>query len=179
MIYCLVGESASGKSTIEKRLKDDKGVPNIISYTTRPMRKGEVDGVNYHYITQERFLELQEQGFFVETAMYREWMYGLTLDNIDYKNENYIAVVTVHGLMELIQAVGKEFVKAIYIKVSERDRMFRLLSRGDETDEIIRRIENDRHDFRNADMICNYIVENKSIDTSVYAVYNIIMFNDK
>ena len=45
----LIGESASGKSSIERCLVEDYGYNKIVSYTTRPPRAGEVDGIDYHF----------------------------------------------------------------------------------------------------------------------------------
>ena len=60
----LVGESASGKSSIEKYFVDNYGYKKITSYTTRQPRNGEVDGKDYHFITEEQFKKLKKQGFF-------------------------------------------------------------------------------------------------------------------
>ena len=52
----LVGKSSSGKDTIQKELIK-LGYTPIVNYTTRPPRIGEVDGIAYHFVTQEEFLE--------------------------------------------------------------------------------------------------------------------------
>lgn len=72
----LVGESASGKSSIEKNLVEYHGFNKVVSYTTREPRQGEVDGVDYHFIDDATFYELECAGFFAETAMYNGWHYG-------------------------------------------------------------------------------------------------------
>lgn len=173
MIYCLIGQSSSGKSTIERRL-EAMGFPRIVSYTTRPIRDGETNGVDYYFIDEEAFKSLDRLGRFAETAQYRDWNYGLSLDGIDYRNKKYIVVVTVHGYKELVKAVGKDNVTAIHIQVDEATRMYRQVERGDDVDEIIRRIHTDRDDFSEAEEICDYIVENKSLDWTLVEVYNII-----
>jgi guanylate kinase len=173
MIICLIGHSASGKSTLEKELVKD-GFEKIISYTTRPPRKGEIDGVDYHFISTEQFMEMDKQGKFQETAKYRDWLYGLSLDGVDYKNKHYIAVVTIHGYAELLKAVGKENIIAIYVCVDERERAMRLLKRGDDIDEIMRRIKADRDDFRYVDLICDYTVRNDDIVKAKKEILNII-----
>ncbi len=172
-IVCLIGHSSSGKSTLESRL-EEMGIPRIISYTTRPMREGEKNGSSYHFILYPTFLEMEQQGKFTETAKYRDWYYGLSLDGIDYQQKDYIAVVTVQGYKELLKAVGKENIVAIHIKVEERERIIRQLQRGDVLDEVIRRIHTDRKDFAEVEEICDYIVENKHLDKSLVEVYNII-----
>lgn len=172
-IYAIIGQSASGKSTIE-RLLEKMGISRIISYTTRPPRAGEVDGVDYHFISNIQYKSLEDIGFFSETARYRDWNYGLSLQEINYEKEDYVAVVTIHGYYEILKAVGEEQVVAIHIQTSERERMSRLVERGDEVDEIIRRIEADRIDFKDAEWVCDYVVNESTIHDSLVKVYNII-----
>jgi guanylate kinase len=174
MIFCLVGESASGKSTIERRLSDINEVTRIVSFTTRPMRALEIDGKDYHFVTEEEFKELQSKNYFSEVARYREWWYGLSLKNIDYKNSPCIAVVTPKGYREIVEKAGEEYVRSIYIGVNERERITRLAHRGDDVDEIIRRIHTDRIDFADFDKEANFIIENIDVDKSVEMVYTII-----
>jgi guanylate kinase len=119
------------------------------------------------------------QGMFQETAKYRDWNYGLSLSEVDFKNDNYIAVVTIHGYEELVKAVGREYVKSIHIKVSERERIIRQLMRGDDVDEVIRRIGTDRIDFARVEEISDYIVENNELDKTIVEVYNIIRTSAK
>lgn len=173
MIFCLIGQSSSGKSTIEKRL-NEMGIKRVISYTTRTMRKNENNGVDYHFIDEHTFKSMEQDGKFAEVARYREWWYGLSLEDIDYENQDYIVVVTVHGYTELLKVVGKENIIGVHIKVEERERIIRQLQRGDMLDEVIRRIHADRIDFEEVEEICDYIIENRSLDKSIVDVYNII-----
>jgi guanylate kinase len=172
-IYALIGQSASGKSTVERSLTE-LGYSRIISYTTRPARKGETDGVDYHFIDTDTFTKLQDQDFFAETARYRDWYYGLSLDNVDYENKDYIVVVTIQGYDELVKVCGKENIVGIHIKVEERDRIVRQLFRGDDVDEVIRRIHTDRVDFAGVEDACDYTVMNHNIDLAVAVILNII-----
>lgn len=69
----LIGESASGKSTVEKILHDKYGYKKIVSYTTRQPREGEVNGKDYFFVDDVNFEELKASGFFAETAYYNGW----------------------------------------------------------------------------------------------------------
>ena len=96
MIVVLVGESASGKSTIAKILEQEQPTfSKVVTYTTRPMRDGEVDGVDYNFISNEKFNELIEQGFFVEHASYRDWQYGTAI-NFN-QDEDKVIILTPAG----------------------------------------------------------------------------------
>jgi guanylate kinase len=173
MIHALIGHSASGKSTIESKLETYKGIPRIVSYTTRPMRVGEEDGVNYHYVSEQEFALMEEDGLFSETATYREWHYGLKLPS-KYQTEDYVAVVTPSGYRELVKAVGNKYITSYFISVPERERMARLVKRGDDVDEIIRRIHADRIDFDGFIEQADFIIVNEDVDKSVEMVYTII-----
>lgn len=173
-IHCIVGHSASGKSTIERRLEKTKGIPRIISLTTRPMREGEVDGIDYWYLTEEEFMEVKDAGELAEHAEYRNWHYGLSLEGIDYKRRPYIAVVTPKGYREIVEHVGKVHVTSYFVDVEERRRLIRLAKRGDEVDEIIRRILADREDFEGFDKEADYIIHNENLDETVNSLYAII-----
>lgn len=64
----LVGESASGKSSIERELIA-LGFNKIVTYTTRPMRKEDVDGETYHFITEEQFNDMIEKIFLLNMLL--------------------------------------------------------------------------------------------------------------
>lgn len=173
MIFALIGASASGKSTVERSL-EEQGYPRIISYTTRNMREKEKNGVSYHFIDAGTFLKLHHEGFFAETATYNGWHYGLSLDGVDYENKDYIVVVTVHGYDELVKVVGQENIIGIHIKVDERERIIRQLKRGDDVDEVFRRIHTDRNDFAEVEEVCEYIVYNHNINLTIEVVIDLI-----
>lgn len=177
-IYCLIGQSASGKSTVEREL-ESMGYPRIVSYTTRPMRKGEKDGVDYHFIDTDTFIWKDADGFFAERAQYRDWYYGLSLDGIDYLNKDFIVVVTIHGYEELVRVAGNKNVIGVHIKVEERERIIRQLKRGDDVDEVIRRVHTDRVDFAGVEDVCHYTVSNSNIETTVEVVALIIKSHTK
>ena len=81
----LSGPSGSGKSTLLKRILELYGPDKIrttISYTTRPPRGREKDSKDYYYVSEERFLELTKQNFFVEWARVYGHYYGTAMDQV-------------------------------------------------------------------------------------------------
>ena len=78
----LVGHSASGKTEIANELKRDYDMKKIITYTTRPIRINEVNGVDYHFVTEEEFLSLKEKDFFVETTLFNGYYYGSSKEDV-------------------------------------------------------------------------------------------------
>ena len=89
----LVGESASGKSSIQNELVKTYGYKKVITYTTRPKRDYETAGDDYHFISKEEFLQLKEADYFIETVCYNDWYYGTAKKdcntNIDDSKNGY------------------------------------------------------------------------------------------
>lgn len=129
----ILGESASGKSTVQDILCERYGFKRLITYTTRQPRKGEVDGVDYHFVSEEKFDKLLNQNFFCESATYNGWHYGTATE--DCLN-NRIAVLTPHGFRQIKKMVPTA---SFYINVPRRDRLVKILNRGDNIEEAYRR----------------------------------------
>lgn len=174
MINCIIGESSSGKSTIENELYK-LGLDKITSFTTRPRRDGEIHGLDYYFISSYEFHLMIDNGLFSEYAQYRDWLYGLSLTDVDYENMDYVVVVTFRGLKTLVDTIGSEYIRSFYIEVPERERIIRQLNRGDDVDEVFRRLKTDRKDFKKAKEYVDHIILNNDIDKSTKEIYNIIV----
>lgn len=162
----LVGESASGKSSIEKCLVEKYGAEKVISYTTRPPRSGETDGVDYHFISEEQFAELESENFFIETAVYRGWHYGTALD--DCFDSAKVAVLTPHGLRQIANhPLYNVPVYAFYINVPRRDRLIKILQRGDDIEEAYRRSLSDVGQFDGIEDEVDAVLHNPGYQKSV------------
>ena len=171
-IIILIGESASGKSTLEKELVN-RGFNKIISYTTRPIRQGEKDGVDYHYISEEEFLNKLNNGFFAEYTIYNSWYYGIAVPDC---KDNSVVVVEPHGFSQL-KKIDRLNIISFYIKVDERERLIRMVRRGDNLLEVFRRIFSDQGVFQFIDQEVNYVIDNNSninIDNVVDDIVEII-----
>lgn len=158
----LIGESASGKSTIEKELCN-KGYERVISYTTRPKRPNEQYDVDYHYISEEEFLRLENIGYFAETTSYRGWHYGAAKkDCLD----NKLIVVEPHGLRQLKQ--DKELnIISFYIKVSDNERLSRIAKRGDDIMECFRRVVSDQGVFQGIENEVDYVINGENTTENI------------
>lgn len=165
----LVGESASGKSTIEKELVK-MGYKSIVSYTTRPMRNGEINGRDYHFISDLEFKIKKENGFFAETGEYNNWFYGTA--KYDCLKES-VAVLTPSGLRQLKKIPGLD-VMSIYIDVPRRDRLIKILQRGDNVDEAIRRNISDVGQFDGVENEVSYVIRNDGYQYSASEIAGFI-----
>lgn len=154
----IVGESASGKSTLQDMLvKSDPNYKKIVTYTTRPMREGEVDGVSYHFVSEAAFSELASRGFFIEQNAYREWHYGTA--KCDCENgSGKVAVLTPAGLRSL----QRENIPttSIYLFVDRRSRLIQILQRGDNIEEAYRRSLSDVGQFDGVASEVDYVIDN-------------------
>ena len=152
MLLLYIGKSGAGKDTMTKRAVAS-GKKLFVSYTTRPMREGEVDGIDYHFVTKEEFLELYDKGVIVESRSYNTlvagvedtWYYGSP--QLDCK-EDYVGTATITSAMSLIDIYGRENVNVIYVFADDEIRKARAKKRGsfDET-EWNRRLPADEIDF--------------------------------
>lgn len=179
-LYCLLGKSASGKSTVE-RLLEKKGLKRIISTTTRPIREGEKEGVDYHYISKDEFKALTNKGCLLENTEYRQWHYCIdkNFNQIDLQKHDYVCVIEPHGYQQLIQNLGKENIVGIYIYVDDKERLLRSLHREIQPDckEICRRFLSDIDLFDKIEDKVDYCIENKLVYDTVEKIYKIISYN--
>lgn len=156
----LVGKSCSGKDTIQKELIK-MGMESVVSYTTRPPRQGEVDGVAYHFITQEDFFKKEKHGFFAETTSYNvangeTWYYGSAFKDL---KDNKVFIVNPHGLREIKRVYGLNPI-AFYILANEETIWNRLRQRGDDASEARRRLNDDDLDFAGIDKDIDFAFRN-------------------
>lgn len=140
----LVGECGCGKTAIEKVLVSQYGYERTISYTSKQKEEGEIDGVDYNFISFDEFTEKCNNGFFVECGSNNHVFYGTTKEQ--YK-ENTVCILTPHGLRQIKENLDKSNldIHIFYIKVPRKDRLVKMFERGDDIDEAI---ERDREDIK-------------------------------
>lgn len=133
-IFYLMGKSASGKDTIYKRVKEAlPELSEIVIYTTRPMREGERDGVEYHFVDDAEFQRLRKLGKVIEYREYHTvhgiWTYFTVADEQFDRIESKIAIGTLESYVKLREYFGKERLVPIYIEVEDGLRLERALAR--------------------------------------------------
>jgi guanylate kinase len=137
----LVGKAASGKDHL-KNILVSRGFEREVSYTTRPPRPNEVDGVDYHFVTEEVFLHMKKEGLFYESQCFNGWWYGTTISEWEEKN---VFIFTPSGVKD-IRPEDRNRCTIIYLDIPESIRLERLMDRMD-ADKADRRIAADEKDF--------------------------------
>lgn len=135
-IFYIIGKSATGKDTIYENICEDKtlGLIPIVMYTTRPIREGEIDGVTYHFVTEEEYVAIKESGKLVEeksySTMHGLWRYFTVYDKqIDLENDYYIMTGVLKSFVSIRDYFGKDKVIPIYIEIDDGIRLERALKR--------------------------------------------------
>ena len=157
-IICLMGKSSTGKDTIFKRLLSDRGLGlrKIVPYTTRPIRAGERNGVEYFFRSEEDFQQLKDQGRIIEDREYHTfhglWRYFVADDGQIEKSGNYIMIGTLDAYRNLQDYFGPDRVLPVMIELDDGDRLQRALNRerrqeSPKYEEMCRRFLADSEDF--------------------------------
>ena len=161
-----MGKSASGKTTVLNELVTKHGFHSVVTYTNRPMRKGEIADVTYHYISKEEFLEKIKSGFFAEWKKflvdYDVWYYGSAKDDLEKADEKSVIILTPDGVRDIKKNGIKGTV--IYLYANLTTIHARLKNRKDTNDRAEDRIERDLRDFKGAENLANKIVYNNTED---------------
>lgn len=167
----LVGASASGKSVVVKKMTELYGIEKVVTYTTRPMRTGEANGIDYHFISKEDFISKKEKDFFLETAFYNNNYYGTAFEDI---TSNKALIVEPSGANVYYDKL-KENVFIVYLKASPEIRKKRMIERGDSLEVIEKRMKGDidYFDMGKFKKIHLFVdTENITIDQVANIIYN-------
>lgn len=157
-ICYIMGKSSSGKDTIFKKLQEMlPEFRTIVLYTTRPIRAGEKDGVEYFFVDEKTLEDLVKGGHVIESRSYQTkcgvWRYfTVDDDQIDLAHYNYFVIGTLQSYQCMQAYFGEEALVPIYIEVDDGERLQRALDRERSQDvpqytEMCRRFLADSQDF--------------------------------
>lgn len=189
-IFCLIGKSSSGKDTVFKLLREQEklNLKPIVSYTTRPKRNGETEGIEYHFIDNKALELYRAENKVIEERVYHtvngDWYYA-TIDDgqVDLMRDDYLVISTLEAYESLKQYYGAQHVIPLYIYIDDGIRLQRALDREREQlipnyDELCRRFLADNKDFSEANLIkCDVqtYYENNSLEECIAALEDKIM----
>lgn len=193
-IFCIMGKSGSGKDTILKEINkvEDLNLKTIVTYTTRPKRNNETDGVEYFFIDKEKLDDFNREGKIIECRVYDtvhgKWYY-LTVDDgqINLEENNYIVIVTLEAYSEFRKYFGDEKLVPLYIDLDDGVRLERALKREREQkspnyNEMCRRFLADNEDFSEDKLINNNIIKkynNYNLEKCISEICDVIRKTSK
>ena len=172
-IFAVMGKASTGKDTLTKMLSETLELPIALSFTTRPMRVGEKQGVEYNFISDDDFWDLHGCDLLAEYTSYEvasgeTWHYGLTKEELE-KAEYVLVIVNPDGFRQLTEIYGDK-VCSILIDAPADVRIKRYLDRDtvteEKAEECCRRFLADNKDFK--DISTNHHITNVGDLKSVY-----------
>lgn len=157
-IYYMMGKSSSGKDTLYKEIRKDlPGLKTLTLYTTRPMREGEKNGVEYYFVTDDVLEKYDKSGKMIELRTYQtvygDWKYA-TIDDgqINLAKDDYLMIGTLESYKKTRKYYGEENLIPLYIEVEDGERLMRAIAREQQQEhpgyeEVCRRFLADQKDF--------------------------------
>lgn len=170
MLTIIMGKTCSGKDSVVAELVKKKFKP-IVPYTSRPIRKGEANSKQYHFVSEDEFCRLVKVGFLIEWKSLvingKTWRYGASIDDIinaSRDDKYHVLITTPQGVVDILKILKSHFsdynVKVIYLYSNHATIFKRLKARKDKNDSIERRIASDDADFKEAVNLADKIVYN-------------------
>ncbi len=178
MLVILSGVSGAGKDTIKKELmKRMENIATLPSFTSRAMREGEEEGVQYHFISKEEFEDKIRKGDFYEYDLHHGNYYGTSRELMSNKiKEGKIIVkdIEVNGTENLLKLLGNDTrIVTIFLKVEKEELKRRLIERGDKLADIELRLN--RLEYEESKIgLYDYVIKNDEFEKTVQIIMTII-----
>lgn len=180
-IVVFVGKSGAGKDTLAKLLvRDLKNSELAISTTSRPKRSQEVEGVDYYFVSNEKFEEDYKNDLFLDAEFYfpiineveTKCGYGINLNNLDYENNIIVLSADLKRAKKIKKKYGKK-ATLIYVDVPERIRQERAKKRdlGFSYDEWNRRVRDEETMYKNVCWEVDWIITNYNFEGLEHALW--------
>lgn len=151
-LIIFVGDSGSGKSYYEKAMYN-LGFDKLVSYTTRKPRIGEVDSIDYYFVSIEDFDKID----FVETVNIHGNKYGVSIKEIESKVNDMILVAEPNGVEQILEQMEAI---VIFLDLPKEIRKQNMINRGDTIENIEYRLANEdfKGDLEKKGIVPNIII---------------------
>lgn len=178
LMFIMSSPSGAGKTTISRMLLEaDPAIRLSVSATTRPMRPGEVDGKDYHFVTQAEFDRMVEEEQFLEWAHVFGNSYGTPKAQVKAglrEGQDFLFDIDWQGTQQLYQKLERDVVRVFLLPPSIDELRRRLTGRGtDSADVIAARMERARAEISHWDGY-DYVIVNDDIDECFAKVCEIL-----
>ena len=181
-IIIISSPSGAGKTTICKNIiRKNKNIALSISYTSRPIRKREKQGIDYNFVEKKQFINLKNKNFFIETAKVFDHLYGSPYKNINQafkKNKHILFDIDWQGARNLRKKFNKNIILDFFIlppNITELKK--RLIKRGrDNKKEIKLRLSLAMREMKHYNEY-KYILINENVQQTVNNIVKIINYN--
>lgn len=173
MLFVITGQTLTGKTTLMNKLIEKTGIKQIVTYTNRPMREGEVNGVDYHFVSTE---EIESNpSYFGKRYFYTEYreepfIYAMNIDDIMTATafNDYIVISDPEGLRAIKKEFPRNKVVSVYIDMGKDVLLERAKQRGDSIEEVERRWRVDYDKFSSAKYYADIVLDDKVDDMVEY-----------
>ena len=176
-LIVISGPSGVGKATISKALLiANPDIKLCLSATTRKARKGEIDGIDYYFISKDQFLDKIKKDQFLEWAMVHGNYYGTPLESVNTQlNHSHVLLeIDIQGGCKIKELYGDRCITFFILPPSFNELLHRLNKRASETPtEIERRLETARLELLRQDEY-DYTIINDDIDRAVNQILMIL-----
>ena len=178
LMFILSSPSGAGKTTISRMLLErDPAIKLSVSATTRPMRAGEVDGKDYHFVSQEQFDSMVENSEFLEWATVFGNSYGTPKAQVKAglrEGQDFLFDIDWQGTQQLYQKMETDVVRVFILPPSLEELQRRLNGRGTDSAEVIAaRMERARAEISHWDGY-DYVVVNDDVEACYDQVCEIL-----
>tara|TARA_X000000368_G_C22791986_1_gene606369 strand:+ start:89 stop:688 length:600 start_codon:yes stop_codon:yes gene_type:complete len=180
IMVILSSPSGAGKTTITKKIQQKYQTFKIsVSHTTRKPRSNEVDGVDYHFISHEKFKKFIDEGKFYEYAKIFDNYYGTSKESVDQtiKKNDIIFDIDWQGTKQLSKFKNLKLIKIYLIPPNKDELKQRLIKRNqDSPQEVERRFKAFDEDIKHWEDY-DYVIINKNLENCYKQIESIISIN--